>query len=101
MRSPVQTVCITTRRPYSESDAGEAAIVHYAVNDNIVCVTDSDGHLLRYSDGEPCRQALEPGDDPRQVAARLGRSYHNQTYGDRERGFWRDMPRINRRSDVV
>jgi len=88
-----QTVHITTRRPHDAADAGECAIIYYTANDNVVKVTDKDGHLLRYSDGEPCKRVLGPGDDPRQIAARLGRRYHNQTHGDREKGFWRGLPR--------
>jgi hypothetical protein len=92
MKKP-QTVCITMRRPQDAGDPGECAIVHYTVVNGVVSVTDADGHLLRYSaDGEPCRQALGPDDNPRQIAARLGHRYHTQ-HGDRERGFWRDMPR--------
>lgn len=97
---PLETV-ITTRRAYDAADPGECATVYYTVADNVVKVTDRDGHLLRYSDGEPCRRALGPDDDPRQVAARLGRSYHIQTYGDRQRGFWRDISRINGRDVPV
>jgi hypothetical protein len=88
MKSPVQTLCITTRRPRDESDPGEAAIIHYTADEHEVRITDKDGHLLRYEhSGEPCKQALGPGDNPRQIAARLGLRYHNRIYGDRESGF--------------
>jgi hypothetical protein len=89
----IQTVHITIRNPYNDADAGECAIINYVVDGNVVKVTDQDGHMLRFAKGEPCKQVLGPGDNPRQIAARLGRSYHNQMYGDRERGFWRDLPR--------
>jgi hypothetical protein len=89
----IQTVHITLRNPHDDADPGECAIINYVVDGNVVKVTDKDGALLRLAKGEPCKQVLEPGDDPRQIAARLGRSYHNQMYGDRERGFWRDLPR--------
>jgi hypothetical protein len=70
---PIQTVCITTRRPHDAADPGECAIIYYRVDGNAVKVTDRDSHMLRYSDGQPCKQALEPDDNPRQIAARLGR----------------------------
>jgi len=91
----IQTVHITLRNPYNDADAGECAIIYYVVDGNVVKVTDKDGALLRFAKGEPCKQVLGPGDNPRQIAARLGRSYHNQTYGDRE-GFWRDLSRYRR-----
>jgi hypothetical protein len=92
--SSPQTAWITTRRPNGPADTGESAAIHYVVADGVVKVTDQDGHMLRYADGEPCKQALGPHDNPKQIAVRLGRRYHEQIYGDRERGFWRD---INRR----
>ena len=82
-----QTAWITTRRPNGAADAGECAAIHYMVVDGVMKVTDQDGHMLRYSDGEPCKQALGPDDNPKQIATRLGRRYHEQTYGDRQRGF--------------
>ena len=91
--SSPQTAWITTRRPHGGADAGECAAIHYVVADGVVKVTDRDGNLLRYSDGEPCKQALGPDDNPKQIAQRLGRRYHEQTYGDREWGFWRDINR--------
>ena len=91
--SSPQTAWITTRRPNGGADAGECAAIHYVVADGVVKVTDQDGNLLRYSDGEPCKQALGPDDNPKQIAQRLGRRYHEQTYGDQERGFWRDINR--------
>ena len=97
MNSSPQTAWITTRRPHGAADAGECAAIHYVVADGVVKVTDRDGNLLRYSDGEPCKQALGPDDNPKQIAQRLGRRYHEQTYGDQERGFWRD---INRRGST-
>ena len=87
----IETVQITTARPRGEADPGECAIIHYIVANGEVLVTDPDGCLLRYSDGEPVKRSFGPDDNPRQIAARLGRSYHNETYGDRERGFWRDL----------
>jgi hypothetical protein len=94
---PIQTVCITTRRPRSAADPGECETVYYILAGDVVKVTDQDGALLRFEDGEPCKQVLEPGDNPKQVAALLGRRYHTQMYGDSERGFWRDISRINGR----
>jgi len=91
----IQTVHITLRNPHDDADPGECAIINYVVDGNVVKVTDKDGALLRFAKGEPCKQVLGPGDNPRQIAARLGRSYHNQTYGDRE-GFWRDLSRYRR-----
>jgi hypothetical protein len=88
-----QTVHITTRRPNSAADPGECATIYFKELDRVVSVTDADGNLLRYSDGEPCKAALGPDDNPGQIAARLGRRYHAQAYGDRERGFWRDLPK--------
>src|SRR5262249_61537136 len=69
--SSPQTAWITTRRPHGAADAGECAAIHYVVADGVVKVTDQDGNLLRYSDGEPCKQALGPDDNPKQIAQRL------------------------------
>jgi hypothetical protein len=96
----VQTVSVTTRSPRDAADPGECAIVYYVIDGPLVRVTDQDGNLLRFSDGEPCKAALGAGEDPKQVAARIGHRYHTQTYGDRQRGFWRDISRINGRSVV-
>jgi hypothetical protein len=92
----IETVHITTRRPHNGSDPGACHIVYYMADGREVRVTDRDGHLLRYANGEPCKQALLPGDNPRQIAARLGSKFHNETYGDRQRGFYRDLPKIRR-----
>jgi hypothetical protein len=94
----VETVHVATRNPRNDEDPGECAIVHFVVENNVVNVTDKDGHMLRYPDGEPCRRALELGDDPRQIAARLGRSYHSE-YGGR--AFWGDISRINGKASPV
>src|SRR5262249_32217893 len=40
-------------------------------------------------------------DNPKQIAQRLGRRYHEQTYGDQERGFWRDINRGGQHSDMT
>ena len=57
----VETVHVATRNPRNDEDPGECAIVHFVVENNVVNVTDKDGHMLRYPDGEPCRRALELG----------------------------------------
>jgi hypothetical protein len=90
-RHKVETVHVATRNPRNDEDPGECAIIHFVVDNNVVKVTDKDGHMLRYPDGELCKRTLEPSDDPRQIAARLGRS-HRSEYGGR--GFWGDI-RIN------
>jgi hypothetical protein len=88
----IETVHITLRNPHNDADPGECAIIHYVVEGDVVKLTDKDGALLRFAKGEPCKQVLEPNDNPRQIAARLGRRYHLGAYGDRQRGFWRDLP---------
>ena len=89
MKPPVQTVHVQTRQPRNDEDPGECAIVHYTVDDkHVLRVTDKDGHMLRYPDGEPLRQTLGPDDNPRQIAARLARG-HRREYGGR--GFWGDI----------
>jgi hypothetical protein len=60
-------------------------LIHFVVDNNVVKVTDKDGAMLRYPDGEPCKQVLGPADNPSQIAARLARG-HRREYGDR--GFW-------------
>jgi|SRR5437879_2849252 hypothetical protein len=84
-----EAICITTRQPRNASDPGESETVHFVVENNVVRVVDADGHLLRFHDGEPVLRHLQPGDNPRAIAARLGFAYYKATYGDRERGFWR------------
>jgi len=84
----VETIHVQTRQPRDEADPGECAIVHFVVDNNVVKVTDKDGHMLRYPDGEPCKRALEPGDNPRQIAARIARS-HRREYGGK--AFWGDI----------
>jgi len=81
----VETIHVATRNPRNDDDPGECAIVHFVVDNNVVKVTDKDGHMLRYPDGEPCKRALEPGDNPRQIAARIARS-HRREYGARHFG---------------
>jgi hypothetical protein len=88
----VETVHVQTRQPRDEADPGECAIVHFVVDNNVVKVTDKDGHMLRYPDGEPCKQALGPHDNPRQIAARLAHGYRRE-YGGR--AFWGDISRLN------
>src|SRR5262249_58063725 len=76
LNSLPQTAWITTRRPNGPADTGESAAIHYVVADGVVKVTDPDGHMLRYADGEPCKQALGPDDNPKQIATRLGLRCH-------------------------
>jgi hypothetical protein len=85
----VETVHVQTRQPRNDEDPGECAIIHFVVDNNVVKVTDKDGAMLRYPDGEPCKRTLEPGENPRQVAARLSRGYRRE-YGGR--AFWGDIP---------
>jgi hypothetical protein len=96
----VQTVSVTTRRPRDAADPGECAIIYYVVDGPMLRVTDARGNQVRYLNGEPVKRALEPSDDPKQVASFLGRRYHTEMFGDRERGFYRDISRVNGR-DVV
>ena len=94
----VETVHVATRNPRNDEDPGECAIVHFVVDNNVVKVTDKDGHMLRYPDGEPCKKALGPDDNPRQIAARLGRGYRRE-YGGRP--FWGDISRLNGKASPV
>jgi hypothetical protein len=94
----VETVHVATRNPRNNEDPGECAIVHFVVDNNVVKVTDKDGHILRYPDGEPCKRVLGPDDNPRQIAARIGRGYHRE-YGGR--AFWGDITRINGKASPV
>jgi hypothetical protein len=85
----VETVHVQTHQPRNDEDPGECMIVHFVVDNNVVKVTDRDGNMLRFPDGEPCKQALGPDDSPRQIAARLARG-HRREYGGK--GFWGDIP---------
>jgi hypothetical protein len=60
----VETVHVQTRQPRNDEDPGECAIVHFTVADNVLKVTDKDGNMLRYPDGEPCKQVLGPTTTP-------------------------------------
>lgn len=95
----VETVHVPVRNPYHDQDPGECTIVHYTVNGADLQITDADGHRLRFKDGELCAAELEPGDDPRQCAARLGRMLHRET--DRGPSFWKDISRINGKEPPV
>jgi hypothetical protein len=94
----VETIHVQIRQPRDEADPGECAIIHYTVVNNVVKVTDKDGHMLRYPDGEPCRQVLLPGENPKQIAARLGRSHRREYDG---RAFWGDISRLNGKASPV
>jgi hypothetical protein len=96
----IQTVHVTTRRPRDASDPGEAAIIYFVVDGPTLRVTDARGNQVRYLNGEPVKTALGIQDDPRQVAARLGHRYHTEMFGDRERGFYKDISRINGRGSA-
>jgi hypothetical protein len=89
----IEAVCITTRQPRNAADPGESETVHFVVENNVVRMVDADGHQLRFTDGEPVKRVAGPDDNPRQVAARLGRAYYVEINGDRQRGFWRDPGR--------
>jgi len=90
----VETIHVQTRQPRDDQDPGECAIVHFVVDNNrdgqrVVKVTDKDGNMLRYPDGEPCKRVLSPDDNPRQIADRIARS-HRREYGGK--AFWGDIP---------
>jgi hypothetical protein len=88
----VETIHISIGRPRHPGDPGTAAVIHYIVVNGVLRLTDSEGHALRFQDGAPAMRTLGPEEDPKFAASRLGRAYHIETYGDRERGFWRELP---------
>jgi len=77
------------RPPKPPAAGGDSLAVGPNLIEEMLKVTDKDGNMLRYPDGEPCKQVLGPNDSPRQIAARLARG-HRREYGGR--GFWGDIP---------
>jgi hypothetical protein len=88
----IKTVAITLHKPASPGDAGEAAYIHFTHVDGVLRVVDPAGAQMRFANGEPLMRRLGPEDSPRVVAAQMGRQYHEETYGNREKGFWRELP---------
>jgi hypothetical protein len=79
-------VTIQTVAPRGKS-GGTVAQAYYIVKDNRVTLTDRDGITLHDPEGGDYSRTLNEGDNPRQVAGRLLRSFRTKFKGERVRGF--------------
>ena len=71
----LKSVLFQTRAPSSETDPGSCEVAYYTVDAGVLTIRNADGSKT----GKTYR--LQPGDDERRVAGRLGRQAWERTPG--------------------
>ena len=74
--------------PATERDPGQVTFGFYTVDGNVLTMTDGEGAVVRHQNGEPYKHILEPGQDPRPIAARFTKEIRKAATGERIAGFW-------------
>jgi hypothetical protein len=71
----LKSVPFQTRAPNSEADPGACEIAYYTVDDGVLVMRDAEGNKTG------AKHRLQPGDNERQIACRLGKRAWRTTRG--------------------